>query len=33
MRESGVQVADVAPDGAVAAAVNRYVEIKRRGAL
>lgn len=33
MRESGVQVADVAPDGAVAAAVNRYIEIKRRGAL
>lgn len=33
MRESGVQVADVPPDGAVAAAVNRYVEIKRRGTL
>ncbi len=33
MRESGVHVADVAPDGAVAAAVNHYVEIKRRGAL
>jgi uncharacterized protein (DUF58 family) len=33
MRAAGVLVADVAPDGAVAAAVNRYIEIKRRGAL
>jgi len=33
MREQGIRVADVGPDSAVAAAVNRYLEIKRRGAL
>jgi uncharacterized protein (DUF58 family) len=33
MREQGIRVADVAPDAAVAGAVNRYLEIKRRGAL
>jgi len=33
MRERGIQVADVLPDAAVAAAVNRYLEIKRRGSL
>lgn len=33
LRQRGVLVADVAPEGAVAAAVNRYLAIKRRGAL
>ena len=33
MREHGIRVADVPPGGAVAAAVNRYIEIKRRGEI
>lgn len=33
MREQGIRVADVAPEAAVADVVNRYLEIKRRGAL
>jgi uncharacterized protein (DUF58 family) len=33
MRERGILIADVLPDAAVAACVNRYIEIKRRGAL
>jgi uncharacterized protein (DUF58 family) len=33
MRESGIRVADVEPEEAVAAAVNRYIEIKRRGEI
>jgi uncharacterized protein (DUF58 family) len=33
MRERGIQVLDIAPEAAIAEAVNRYVTIKRRGAL
>jgi hypothetical protein len=33
MRRSGVDVVDVAPAGMTAAVVNRYLEIKARGAL
>ncbi|MBI1851570.1 MAG: DUF58 domain-containing protein [Planctomycetes bacterium] len=33
MRDHGIQVLDIAPEAAVAEAVNRYVTIKRRGAL
>ena len=33
MRRAGIQVVDARPDGVIEAAVNRYVEIKTRGAL
>jgi uncharacterized protein (DUF58 family) len=33
MRERGIIVLDVLPEAAVAASINRYIEVKRRGAL
>jgi hypothetical protein len=33
MRNAGILIADVPPEEAVAATVNRYIEVKRRGAL